>query len=58
MLTRAPAAGITVGMNVFFTGKIWEMQPEGRVISMAGNHKQVSEPALQKGCITNLWFKL
>lgn len=57
MPRRAPAAGIRIGMNVFFTGKIWDMQPEGRVLAMAEDRLQVSDPALHQGRIINLWFK-
>lgn len=56
MAKRAPAAGIHTGMNVFFTGKIWDMQPEGRVLVLSGDSLQVSDPALHRGRITNLWY--
>jgi len=57
MARRAPAAGIHNGMNVFFTGDIWDMHPEGRVLVLQNDSLHISMPALKKGRITNLWFK-
>jgi predicted amidohydrolase len=57
MATRAPAAGIHNGMNVFFTGSIWDMHPEGRVLTLQNDTLHVSKPALQRGRISNLWFR-
>jgi predicted amidohydrolase len=56
MAKRAPAAGIHNGMNVFFTGKMWDMKPEGRVLTLQNDSLHVSSPAINKGRITNLWF--
>jgi len=56
MAKRAPAAGIHNGMNVFFTGKMWDMKPEGRVLTLQNDTLHVSTRATNKGRITNLWF--
>ncbi|ULQ54623.1 nitrilase-related carbon-nitrogen hydrolase [Flavihumibacter fluvii] len=56
MARRAPAVGIHHGMNVFFTGKLWDMHPEGRVLILENDSLHVSSPAVQQGRITNLWF--
>jgi predicted amidohydrolase len=56
MAKRAPAVGIRNGMNVFFTGRLWDMHPEGRVLTLHNNLLHVSAPAIQKSRITNLWF--
>lgn len=56
MAKRASAAGIHTGMNVFFTGKIWDMEPEGRVLVLSDDSLEVSDPALHRGRMTNLWI--
>jgi hypothetical protein len=58
MAKRAPAVGIHNGMNVFFSGALWDMRPEGRVLTLQNDSLHVSEPATKKkGRITNLWFR-
>lgn len=54
---RAPGAGIHQGMNVFFTGDIWDMHPEGRVLTLQNDSLTISQAAIKKGRITNLWLK-
>jgi predicted amidohydrolase len=54
---RAPEAGIHQGINVFFTGDIWDMHPEGRILTLQNDSLSVSSPAIKKGSITNLWLK-
>jgi predicted amidohydrolase len=56
MAKRAPAVGIHNGMNVFFTGRLWDMHPEGRVLTLHNNLLHVSAPATEISRITNLWF--
>jgi predicted amidohydrolase len=57
MAKRAPAAGIHNGMNVFFSGKMWDMHPEGRTLTLQNDSLHISDPAKNNGRITNLWFK-
>jgi len=57
MAKRAPAAGIHNGMNVFFTGALWDMKPEGRVLTLQNDSLIISSPSIKKGRITNLWFR-
>lgn len=57
MARRAPAAGIHNGMNVFFSGRLWDMQPEGRVLTLENDSLHISSAAIREGRITNLWFK-
>jgi hypothetical protein len=57
MARRAPAVGIHYGMNVFFSGKLWDMHPEGRVLTLENDSLHISNAAISEGRITNLWFK-
>ena len=53
---RAPKAGIHYGMNVFFTGNMWNLQAEGRVFVLKKDSLQVLAPAKERGRIVNLWL--
>ncbi len=55
MGTRAVAAGIPQGINVFFNGKLWDMNPEGRVLVLHNKQLTVLPPSKQ-GRIVNLWL--
>jgi predicted amidohydrolase len=57
MAKRAVQAGIHNGMNVFFAGDLWDLHPEGRVLTLEMDSLHVSAPAVKKGRITNLWFR-
>ncbi|ULQ56478.1 hypothetical protein KJS94_17650 [Flavihumibacter rivuli] len=54
---RGPKAGIHQGINVFFTGDMWDMHPEGRVLSLIGDSLNISAPALKTSKVYNLWLK-
>jgi len=54
---RAPQSKIHYGMNVFFTGSIWDLKPEGRVLVLAEDSLTVLEPSIGKGRIVNLYMK-
>lgn len=54
---RAPRAGIHQGINVFFTGDIWDMHPEGRILTLHNDTLNISPPAIKKGRIFNLWLQ-
>lgn len=53
---RAPKAGIHQGINVFFTGDLWDMHPEGRVLSLHRDSLRISAPAIRTSRIYNLWL--
>lgn len=52
---RAVKAGIHYGMNVFFTGRLWDKQSEGRVLMLNRDSLTVFSPAYA-GRIINLWL--
>ncbi|MCS7019934.1 MAG: nitrilase-related carbon-nitrogen hydrolase [Cytophagales bacterium] len=54
---RAPRVGIRQGINVFFTGQLWDMHPEGRVLILQNDSLLVLPPALGKGRIVNMWLQ-
>lgn len=56
MNNRAVQANIRQGMNVFFTGSLWDMQPQGRVLILQNDSTTVLPPALGKGRIVCLWL--
>lgn len=56
MARRAPAVGIHYGMNVFFSGQLWDMHPEGRVLTLENDSLHISTATIHEGRITNLWF--
>jgi hypothetical protein len=56
MSKRAPRVGIKRGINVFFTGNIWDMHPEGRMLMLQNDSLYVLEPAISKGRIVNMWL--
>ncbi len=56
MARRAPAVGIHYGMNVFFSGQLWDMHPEGRVLTLENDSLHISTATIREGRITNLWF--
>ncbi len=53
---RASQANIHQGMNVFFTGSLWDMQPQGRVLLLQNDSTTVLPPAVGKGRIVCLWL--
>jgi Carbon-nitrogen hydrolase len=55
MGTRAVKAGIHYGMNVFFTGQLWDKKSEGRVLLLNKDTLTVLSPAYA-GRIINLWL--
>lgn len=57
MSKRAPRVGIKRGINVFFTGNIWDMHPEGRMLMLQNDSLYVLEPAIRKGRIVNMWLQ-
>ena len=56
MGNRAVQANIHEGLNVFFTGSLWEMQPQGRVLLLQNDSTTVLPPAVGKGRIVCLWL--
>lgn len=56
MGSRASKAGIHYGMNVFFTGNMWDLHAEGRVLVLQKDSLQVLAPAIERGRIVNLWL--
>ncbi|MDD2794206.1 MAG: carbon-nitrogen hydrolase family protein [Sediminibacterium sp.] len=52
---RAVKAGVHYGMNVFFSGQIWNMKAEGRVLVLNKDSLTVLPPATG-GRIVNLWL--
>lgn len=54
---RAVQSNIHYGMNVFFTGSIWDLKPEGRVLMLNNDSLIVLPAAVGKGRIVNLWLK-
>ena len=52
---RAVKAGIHYGMNVFFTGALWDKKAEGRVLVLNKDSLTVFSPAYT-GRIINLWI--
>lgn len=55
MGARAVKAGVHYGMNVFFSGQIWNMKAEGRVLVLNRDSLTVLPPA-SAGRIVNLWL--
>lgn len=53
---RAVQANIHNGINVFFTGTMWDMNPEGRVLVLQNDSLTVLPPAIGKGRMLNLWI--
>jgi len=54
---RAVQSGIHYGLNVFFTGSMWDMNPEGRVLILNNDSLTVLPAAKGKGRIVNLYLK-
>lgn len=52
---RSVKAGIHYGMNVFFTGQLWDKKSEGRVLVLNKDSLSVYPPA-NTGRIINLWL--
>lgn len=57
MGTRAPQVGIKQGINAFFTGDLWELHPQGRVLVLQNDSVQVLPAAKGKGRIVNVWLQ-
>lgn len=52
---RAPAAGISVGLNVFLRGELWDLGSDGATIRVSGNDS--GRGAMLNGAVlTNLWL--
>ncbi|MEJ8816624.1 carbon-nitrogen hydrolase family protein [Lacibacter sp. H407] len=56
MGTHALKANIHYGLNLFFTGSLWNMQPQGRVLLLQNDSTSVLPPAVGKGRIVCLWL--
>ncbi|MFN4286766.1 MAG: carbon-nitrogen hydrolase family protein [Lacibacter sp.] len=54
MGTRAPQAGVHQGVNVFFTGDLWDLHPQGRVLLLQNDSLRVLPPAKGKGRIVRM----
>ena len=54
---RAVKANIHYGLNVFFTGSLWDMQPQGRVLILQNDSTTVLPAAIGKGRIVNLFLQ-
>jgi len=52
---RAVQAGVHYGMNVFFTGQLWDKKSEGRVLLLNKDSLMEFSPAYS-GRIINLWL--
>lgn len=57
MTKRAATANIHQGMNVFFTGSLWDMKPEGRVLILQNDSTTVLPASVGKGRIVNLYLQ-
>ncbi|QNA43836.1 carbon-nitrogen hydrolase family protein [Lacibacter sediminis] len=57
MNKRAATANIHQGMNVFFTGSLWDMKPEGRVLILQNDSTTVLPASVGKGRIVNLYLQ-
>ncbi len=53
---RAPQSKIHYGMNVFFTGTLWDLKPEGRVLVLNNDSLTVLAPSINEGRIVNLYL--
>jgi predicted amidohydrolase len=53
---RAPQTHIHYGMNVFFTGCLWDLKPEGRVLVLNNDSLTVLPPAVKQGRVVNLYL--
>ena len=53
----AAQANIHQGMNVFFTGSLWDMKPEGRVLILQNDSTTVLPASIGKGRIVNLYLR-
>ncbi|HMP86254.1 MAG TPA: carbon-nitrogen hydrolase family protein, partial [Lacibacter sp.] len=56
MGTRAPRSNIHQGLNVFFTGNLWELRPEGRALVLQIDSLQELPPALARGRIITVYL--
>ncbi len=54
---RAPASNIHYGMNVFFTGNLWDLKTEGRILVLNNDSLTVLAPSVQQGRIVNLFIR-
>jgi len=54
---RAVQSNIHYGLNVFFTGTMWDMNPEGRVLILNNGSLTVLPAAKGKGRMVSLWMK-
>jgi hypothetical protein len=57
MTKRAANANIHQGMNVFFTGSLWDMKPEGRVLIFQNDSTTMLPASFGKGRIVNLYLQ-
>jgi predicted amidohydrolase len=53
---RAPQSKIHNGLNIFFTGDLWDLKPEGRVLVLRDDSLTVLAPAPKQGRIVNLYL--
>jgi hypothetical protein len=54
---RAANANIHQGMNVFFSGSLWDMKPEGRVLILQNDSTTVLPASVGKGRMVNLYLQ-
>lgn len=54
MRKRAPEVGVYQGIQVFFTGDLWDLHPQGRVLVLQNDSLQVLPAAKGKGRIVNM----
>jgi hypothetical protein len=57
MNKRAVQANIHQGMNVFFTGSLWDMKAEGRVLILQNDSTTILPASVGKGRIVNLYLQ-
>jgi hypothetical protein len=57
MVKQAKEVHILQGMNVFFTGSLWDMKPEGKVLIFQNDSTTVLPASVGKGRIVNLFLK-
>ncbi|MDN3659196.1 nitrilase-related carbon-nitrogen hydrolase [Ferruginibacter paludis] len=54
--SRASQSGIHNGLNVFFSGSLWDLKPEGKVLILQNDSLTVLAPTQKQGRIVNLYL--
>lgn len=57
MSKRTDVANIHYGMNVFFTGNLWDLKPKGKILMLNNDSLIVLAPSVQQGKIVNLFIR-